>query len=115
MAAPLTGSTRRARFFLGLTARVAILTLVFQLLAFDHWHGHPSEMVGVEGSSKHVSHCHGGDSCASQNAIVDTLDNVSLTPLPPSSLRVSLPDPAAEWHDAFVATLDQPPRSNLPT
>ena len=79
------GLSRRTRFFLLWTARLALVVYLVQLSAVDHWHSPIGNIVGVEGSSAHVEHCHGAGDCSTSGGAALTA-NAEPTTLPVPSL-----------------------------
>jgi hypothetical protein len=73
------GLSRRTRTFLLWAARLALLAYIMQLGAFDHWHSHFDGVVGVEGSSAHVQHCHGAGDCSAGGGAALVADNLPAT------------------------------------
>jgi hypothetical protein len=109
-----SGYSPRVRAFIGVGARFALLIIVMQLVAIDHWHGDVSSVVGVEDSQRHVLHCHGGGSgCADVSGLIGLVSEASVLPnmpLPDSRIvEVAMQTPAA----AFVPTPDRPPSLDL--
>jgi hypothetical protein len=108
----MTGSPYRPRIrtFLAWTARLIIVAYVFQIVAFDHWRD-PSHLAGIEGSSRHIVHCHGDPAgCADSSSLLSTLPAVDRLRLPPSPLiTITI---AASEHAASVllASPDKPPQ-----
>lgn len=94
-------------------ARLVLLAYVFQVAAVDHWHVDPADVTGVEGTSRHVAHCHGDTAGCSDaaSALVGTLSGESLTPLPPRSLFGEVPRESASYVEAVLLAPDQPPRA----
>jgi hypothetical protein len=105
----LSPSTRR---FLLWTARVALLAYLVQIIAVDHWHRHPSDLFGVEGSSAHVAHCHGSGDCSDGGTLSSPgLSESATLPLPPSPMSAIAPDRNHTPGAAYSETLLQPPRA----
>lgn len=107
------GLNRRSRTFLLWTARLALLAYLLQIMAIDHWHVHPTDMVGVEGSVAHAAHCHGAGDCSDGGAAATlAVSDVATMPLPPSASWIATAGlerlPAA----AFIETPYRPPRAS---
>jgi hypothetical protein len=87
----VSGFTCRTRRFLLWTARLALVVYLAQLIAIDHWQAHPVDIVGLEGSSAHVAHCHGAGDCSDGGGAVTSpaLGERSLLPLPSRTLTIS--------------------------
>jgi hypothetical protein len=105
------GLSRRTRFFLLWTARLALVAYLVQLSAADHWHSH-FDVAGVENTAVHVSHCHGAGDCSSGGAAVSALGaDVVTLPAPHVALRAieitSLDTPQA----AFISPPSEPPQA----
>jgi hypothetical protein len=102
----------RTRRFLLWTARVAFLAYLIQIMAVDHWHRHPANVFGVEGTSAHVAHCHGGGDC-SDGAVASSpgLADNAILPMPSSTLTVKAMDGDGTPEAAYAETLLQPPRA----
>jgi hypothetical protein len=106
-------SGRKRRTVILWLARLVLFAYAFQLTAIDHWHRDVNDVVGVEGSSAHTSHCHGSpSSCAEQPGLVGSLAEVELTPLPPAPLIVAFTQSVTFPGSAFVSTEPQPPQSS---
>ncbi|MPZ47812.1 MAG: hypothetical protein GEU75_00580 [Dehalococcoidia bacterium] len=101
----------RVRALVGVTARLVLFVIAFQMVAIDHWHAGDADIIGVENSQTHVLHCHGGTAgCADVSGLAAALDNVSLTPPSPLSFRFEAESPLLAPQAAFVSAADQPPR-----
>jgi hypothetical protein len=105
------GLSRRTRSFLLWTARLALVVYLVQLSAVDHWHSHFADVVGVEGNSAHVRHCHGAGDCSTTsdpglnaNAGPTTLPVPSVVAF--GALLTSESTPQA----AFISPPSEPPR-----
>jgi hypothetical protein len=103
-------SSVKAALFFRLAARVALLSLIFQLSAIGHWSLGPihSETGDI---SSHAAHCHGDVSgCAGESSMTGSLLEANLTPpapeptFAPTELSELLPG------DPFVAPSHKPPR-----
>src|SRR5262245_61599309 len=104
--------SRRSRRFVILVAHVALLAYFLQVAAFDHWHADPSHIVGVEGSSAHVQHCHGsGGGCADGATMSPVVDSSALVPLPPATVREQVEATVSLPSAVFLSSPDQPPRA----
>lgn len=110
-------SHRIMRFIL-VTTHVAILGLLFQIAAFDHWGPHGLDVYGIEGSASHVhsDHCHGdvsgcaGGGAATAGAVAGA-GNIRLPS--PAFLKVSAPDlEERALIDPYLGAPLQPPRSS---
>jgi hypothetical protein len=106
------GLSRRTRNFLLWTARLALVVYLVQLSAVDHWHAHAGDIVGVEGSSEHVQHCHGAGDCSSGgSAALSVYSEPTTLPVPPVQTtrleQTSQPVP----HAAFISPPSEPPRA----
>ncbi|HWC31207.1 MAG TPA: hypothetical protein VG845_14090 [Dehalococcoidia bacterium] len=70
----------RLRTLVGITARIALVVMTLQIVAFDH-HFSVKDVVGVEGSSAHTMHCHGdtaGCADAASGAVLAVEDAFAL-------------------------------------
>jgi hypothetical protein len=104
-------SHSRHRFLLW-TARLALVAYLVQIIAIDHWHRHPGEITGVEGSSAHVSHCHGAGDCSDSGAVAaPALSGQGTLPVPPVTLAILAAEIDHLPKSAFAETLLQPPRA----
>ena len=104
--------TPKVRCFLLWTARMALIAYLVQIGAIDHWHTHPADIFGGEGTSAHASHCHGGGDCSDGGAVVSpALSEHATLPLPPSSTALLATEPVTVPAAAFAETLLQPPRA----
>lgn len=106
------GLSRRTRIFLLWTARLALVVYLVQLSAFDHWHSRFGDVVGVEGSSAHVQHCHGAGDC-STTSDPGLSANAGPTTLPsPSLLSFGLPATSdLTPQAAFISPPSRPPQA----
>jgi hypothetical protein len=105
----LSYSSRR---FLLWTARLALVAYLVQIIAIDHWHRPPSEITGIEGSSAHVSHCHGAGDCSDSGAVAGpALSGQGTLPVPPASLTVIARETDRLPASHYTETLLQPPRA----
>ncbi|HWC30647.1 MAG TPA: hypothetical protein VG845_11265 [Dehalococcoidia bacterium] len=104
--------SRRTRTFLLWTARVAFLAYFVQLIAIDHWHTHPSDILGVEGTSTHVEHCHGAGDCSDGGGAVSNPAQAAQAslPLPSPSLTLGVADNVVAPRAAYTETPGEPPR-----
>ncbi|HLF71803.1 MAG TPA: hypothetical protein VI759_06600 [Dehalococcoidia bacterium] len=103
---------RRYRRFIYVTAHVAVLFYVLQIIAIDHWQVNPADAIGVEGSSAHVVHCHGDVSgCAESGGLVSLLDATATMPLPPAAFLSPITAPDTIMIDVVLTLPDQPPRA----
>jgi hypothetical protein len=106
------GLSRRTRFFLLWTARLALVAFIVQLSAVDHWHPHFGNVLGVEGSSAHVEHCHAAGDCSTGGsaALTANAEPMSL-PLPPVvSFGIEASTLLAP-QAAFISPPGEPPRA----
>ena len=106
------GLSRRTRFFLLWTARLALVAFIVQLSAVDHWHPHFGNVLGVEGSSAHVEHCHAAGDCSTGGsaALTAHAEPMSL-PLPPVvSFGIEASTLLAP-QAAFISPPGEPPRA----
>jgi len=104
--------SRRTRFFLLWTARLALVAFIVQLSAVDHWHGQFGNVVGVEGSSAHVEHCHAAGDCSTSGSAALTA-NAEPTTLPVPSV-VSFGIEASTLlapQAAFISPPSEPPQA----
>jgi hypothetical protein len=98
----LTSGSRR---FVLVMAHIALVVLVVQIVAIDHWHADSSD------AEQHARHCHGtSSSCADGGALTPASLNTALTPLPPEPRLHNDPPSITSHADAFVAALREPPR-----
>jgi hypothetical protein len=106
------GLSRRTRFFLLWTARLALVAFVVQLSAVDHWHTHAGDIVGIEGSSAHVEHCHGASDCSTSGSAALTA-NAEPTTLPvPTYVSFGLEAATSlAPQAAFISPPGEPPRA----
>ncbi|HEY7466238.1 MAG TPA: hypothetical protein VIB47_06055 [Dehalococcoidia bacterium] len=105
----LSPNTRR---FLLWTARLAFLAYFVQIMAIDHWHSHPVDVFGVEGTSAHVAHCHGAGDCSDGGAIPSPTAAAPATlPVPPASLATIAAETQTVPAAALIDTPLQPPRA----
>lgn len=103
---------RRIRFWLAIGVRLVIFSYIFQLIAFDHWQTDMSHIIGVEGSSQHVAHCHGNPSgCADSAGLVSTMLEASLAPAAPAAVLFDFESVHLAPSDAFLPNLGQPPQA----
>ena len=104
---------KRTRTFLLWSARLAFLAYLFQLMAIDHWHVHPADIVGIEGTSAHVAHCHGGGDCSDSGALAGPAVTEQATlPLSPPTLPLEMIDDAGRPTAVFIETPYHPPRAS---
>jgi hypothetical protein len=110
----LHGISRRNRRYLLVVAQLVLAAYMFQIAAIDHWHEDPTHVVGVEGSSAHVLHCHGESSHCSDSsggfAVFVKAEIVSL-PSPPSARATALGRDILFPSETFIATPSEPPRT----
>ena len=106
-------SSPRVRALIGVLGRLVIFVIAFQMVAIDHWHASPEDIVGLENSQTHVLHCHGGSAgCAdSASGLTVTLDNVSLTPPAPLTIQLDTESDLAAPRTVFISSVDRPPRT----
>lgn len=110
-----THAARRLDRLVRSCARLVLLAIVFQLFAVDHWQHDPSEVIGLEGSSAHALHCHGGSDCASGAGVIlaaPPLDPRLLPPLPEARAR-AVPLSQQEPRSQFISHNDPPPQATL--
>lgn len=106
------GLSRRTRTFLLWGARLALVAYLVQLSAIDHWHTHITDVVGVEGSSAHVQHCHGAGDCSDGGGALIPADAVLATrQLPPMTTFGVAAASQLTPQAAFIAPPSEPPRS----
>ena len=106
------GLSRHTRTFLLWTARLAFLAYLLQLSAVDHWHSHFSDVVGVEGSSAHVMHCHGAGDCASMGGAEFALSAQPATLPVPSTHSLRFESAAQDMPEAaFISPPSEPPQA----
>lgn len=104
--------SRRTRTFLLWTARLALLVYLVQLSAIDHWHAHFSDVVGVEGTSAHVQHCHGAGDCSSNDSAAFSVTSQPVTLPVPSLFTYGLENPSQPTPQAaFISPPNQPPQA----
>jgi hypothetical protein len=105
----LSPNTRR---FLLWTARLAFLVYFLQITAVDHWHGHPVDVFGLEGTSAHVAHCHGAGDCSDGGAVPSPSTSAPATlPVPPVSLATIAAEARGIPPAAQIDTPLRPPRA----
>jgi hypothetical protein len=98
-----------------LCARLVLLAIVFQLFAVDHWQHDPAEVVGLEGSSAHALHCHGGSDCAGGAGVLFAAPPVHLQLLPSlaaaraGAVQLSEQEPRSQ----FFSPSHPPPQASL--
>jgi hypothetical protein len=103
---------RRYRRFIVVTAHVAVLFYVLQIIAIDHWHANPADVIGIPGSQAHVVHCHGDVSgCAESAGLTSTLDETRIVPLPPAAILAPIEASEEISHTVILPLPDQPPRA----
>jgi hypothetical protein len=100
------------RKFLLWTARLALVAYLVQLVAIDHWHTHPGEVYGIEGTAAHAAHCHGAGDCSDGGAAAAPalLGRASL-PVPPAPTALPAVEGAVTPDAAYAETPLQPPRA----
>jgi hypothetical protein len=93
---------------------MVLVVYFFQVVAVDHWHTDPADVRGVEGTSRHIAHCHGDASGCSEgaSALVGTLTDDSLTPLPPSPLLRDAAVDTVIYVEALLPQPEHPPRAS---
>jgi hypothetical protein len=108
------GLNKRTRAFLLWTARLALLAYLVQIMAIDHWHAHTVDIIGLEGSSAHVAHCHGGggDCADGGGAATSAVSDVATIPLPPSVAWIEAAGQDRLPAAAFIETPYRPPRAS---
>jgi hypothetical protein len=104
--------SRRTRRFLLWTARLVLVAYIVQLSAFDHWHSHFDNLIGIEGSSAHVQHCHGAGDC-STTSDPGLSANAGPTTLPaPSGVLFGLNVTSQTTPEAaFISPPSEPPQA----
>lgn len=104
-------SRRRQRTFAIWIAHLAVVALFFQVTAIDHWRPSPDDLVGVEGKSTHVLHCHGSQSgCVdAATALIGPVES-SPAPLPPLPLLKTARSIGVSLLEAPPLTLLHPPQ-----
>ena len=106
------GLSRRIRFFLLWTARLALVAYLVQLSAADHWHSHFDQVAGVENSAAHVDHCHGAGDCSSGGASAPALGTDVLTlPVPNYTLHGIEISSQTPPQAAFISPPSEPPQA----
>jgi hypothetical protein len=106
------GLSRRTRTFLLWTARLAFLAYFLQLSAVDHWHSHFSDVIGVEGTSAHVMHCHGTSDCATMGGAEFALSAQPATLPVPSIVSLRFESAAQALPEAaFISPPSEPPQA----
>ena len=91
-------------------ARLALLSLVFQLSALGHWSFGPFRADSGDLAS-HVAHCHGDISgCAGESGMTGSLTEVNLTPPAPAPLLILAVESSAFPSDPFSPPASKPPR-----
>ena len=106
-------TNRKLRALKIFVAHVALLGIVFQVAALDHWSPASIEEVrGIERTHLHATHCHGGAaSCADGgNAPFWLTAGAATTPLPPAPNLEALVVLDATPSEAPVADVLHPPR-----
>jgi hypothetical protein len=108
-----SGLSRRTRFFLLWTARLALVAYLVQLVAIDHWHTHIADVTGIEGTSSHVEHCHGAGDCSSSGGATALASNAPATTLTLPGQTTLRFDHAASLtpEAAFISPPSEPPRA----
>lgn len=98
-----------------LLAQLALFAMLFQIAAIDHhWHPDVNSVQGVEGSSAHQMHCHGGSGgCANGSGSLSSAIVVTAAPVPgPSETFAFTFDLEHESADgATIAPDINPPRA----
>ncbi len=96
-------------------AQLVMIALVFQVLALDHHFTqttHPTDLVGIHGTSEHTAHCHGDTlGCAQASSIVSVLSQTAGAALPPSLTEQLVPLVSVSTPEPVLASIEQPPRS----
>ena len=105
----LSPNTRR---FLLWTARLAFLAYFLQIIAVDHWHSHPLDVFGLEGTAAHVAHCHGAGDCSDGGAVASpAIPREATLPGPPPLLQLPLSDNGSVPSTVFTETPLPPPKT----
>jgi hypothetical protein len=107
----MTGRHRRILTFLA--AHIALLGLVFQMAALDHWRPTIEDIRGIEHTHQHAAHCHGAAaSCAEGGGVsmTATAAPASVPVAPPLRSVVSIASDAVP-SEAPTADILHPPRA----
>jgi hypothetical protein len=103
-------SSAKAALLVRLAARIALLSLVFQLSAIGHWSLGPFHAQAGD-ISGHAAHCHGDVSgCAGESSLTGSLLEANLTPPAPAPAIVPMQSSGRLPLDPFVPNSHQPPR-----
>ena len=93
-----------------LVARLALLSLIFQLSALGHWSFGPFH-PDVGDMASHAAHCHGDISgCTGESSMTGSLTEVNLTPPAPAPRLEAVAKPDASLVESFIKPADKPPR-----
>ncbi len=103
-------SSPKATTLVRLAARIALLSLVFQLSAIGHWSLGPFHAEAGDLSS-HAAHCHGDISgCAGESSLTGSILEANLTPPAPEPTLAGLQLSERLPGEPFVAPSREPPR-----
>ena len=103
---------RKTRTFLLWTARLALVAFMMQIAAVGHWHSDLGGVAGVEGSSIHIDHCHGGGDCSSgAGASVAINTAPPHLPLPSTITTFAKESGDRSPTSAFIETVSEPPQT----
>jgi hypothetical protein len=101
----LAAGSRRFVFWM---AHLALVVLVVQIVAIDHWHGDTGEAT----KAAHTRHCHGTSaSCADGAALTPTNLASALTVLPPEPRLFNDAPSRVHPADALLDAPIEPPRA----
>ena len=104
-------SSAKAALLVRLAARVALLSLVFQLSAIGHWSLGPFHAEAGD-ISTHAAHCHGDVSgCAGESSLTGSLLEANLTPAAPEPLRSAVPTASLRPRAVETALIENLPAS----
>lgn len=102
--------TPRLRTLINVVARVALVLVALQLSALDHHFG-ATEVVGIEGTSAHVQHCHGEPSGCADGGAGAVLALAGVFVLPQEAVRpLGLSQARQPALAAAVTAEAEPPR-----
>jgi hypothetical protein len=106
-------TTRKRRFLTLLAAHVALLGIVFQIAALDHWRPQIEDIRGIEATHFHESHCHGSASSCGEGGGAGFWVNAqpASVPAPPASRPVHGATSDVAPPAAPLADLLHPPRA----